>query len=366
MNRWKCSVGAGMVVCGALLASNLHAGPKLEISESSWVKLSLLGQLQYRNEQDAAVEHDFYLRRGRLIFAGQMKNGIQFFLETDSPNAGKSGAAAPSIYIQDAFADFRLLKVRDSEFWAAAGLILLPFSFENKSSAATLLGNDYNAEAIKFVNDLVWRDYGIELHGNLGKSVSARLGVFDGYDGYAGKAETKQSIEKNPSASLRVCGHVSVDLLGTAETGSFYTQERLAKGNYLALGAGIDSQSQATRTLVTTNDPVSLAKDSDAWVVDLQSGFEVGDVSCTVNGAYYYWDNASFKGNTMFVEAGVKYEKAEVTGKYSMSDPDAGAKTTDYTVGFNYFFEKHNARTGLEYRWGDSKNLILASVQFLL
>lgn len=361
MSKWKNGVGAVLVLSAMLASTDLQAGPKIGITDTSWVKISMLGQLQYRNEEDAAAENDFYMRRGRLIFAGQMREGIQFFMDTDSPNAGKYGTTSSSIYIQDIFADFRLLQVRDSELWAATGLILLPFSFESKASAASLLGNDYNTEAIKLVNDLVWRDYGIELHGNIGQSISARVGVFDGYDKYA-----TSTVEKNPAASMRVTGHVAVNLIGAAETGSFYTQERLGKGDYLSIGAGIDSQGKATRTLVTTNSPVSVEEDSDAWVVDLQSGFNLGELLLTLNGAYYNWDNAGFKGNTMFVEAGVKYDKAAVTGKFSVADPDGGEKTSDTTVGLHYFFDQHNARTGVEYRWGDNKDLILASVQFLL
>jgi len=361
MNHWKHRAGIVLAVGSMFFASDLHAGPKIAVSESGWVKISVLGQVQYRREQDAAAENDFYLRRGRLIFDGQMKDGIRFFMDTDSPNAGKSGNASTSIYIQDAFADLRLLKSGDTEFWAAAGLILLPFSFENKSSAASLLGNDYNSEALEFVNDLVWRDYGVEVHGNFGKGISMRAGVFDGYDGFS-----TATTEKNPATSLRITGHLAVNIIGVAETGPFYTQERLAKGKYLSLGAGIDTQSKATRTLVTTNNPASVEQDSDAWVMDLQSGFELGSITCTVNAAYYNWDNSRFKGNTMFVEGGAKYGKGMLTCKYSSSEPDSGDGIADVTTGIHYFFDQHNARIGLEYRTGDSKDMILASLQFLL
>jgi hypothetical protein len=88
-----------------------------------------------------------------------------FFVETDNDNAGKAGGASVSTDIQDAFMDVRLVDKDMVKAWLSGGLILLPFSFENKASAASLLGIDYNAETIKFSNHFVWRDYGAEVHG---------------------------------------------------------------------------------------------------------------------------------------------------------------------------------------------------------
>jgi hypothetical protein len=243
----------------------------------------------------------------------------------------------------------------------AGGLILLPFSFESKASAASLLGNDYNVEAIRLVNTFVWRDYGAELHGHCGKKVSYRVGAFDGYDPYATTA-----IQKNSGAALRYTGHIAVNVLGEAETGSFYTQERLQKGHYLSLGAGFDTQDKATRTIVIPGGDPSVEQDSDAWVVDVQSGFDAGKASVTVNGAFYDYDNGLFRGNTAFVESGVKAFNAELTGKWLEVSPKDGNRTTDWTVGGYYFFKKHNTRAGVEYRWGDSNELVLGCVQVLL
>jgi hypothetical protein len=338
-----------------------QAGPQLNISSNSWIKLSLLAQAHFAYDRDAADREDFFLRRGRIIVNGQVTDGIQFFVETDNDNAGKSGAGNVSTDIQDAFVDFRLLKTPSCEAWVAGGLILLPFSFESKASAASLLGNDYNVEAIRLVNTFVWRDYGAELHGHCGKKVSYRVGAFDGYDPYATTA-----IQKNSGAALRYTGHIAVNVLGEAETGSFYTQERLQKGHYLSLGAGFDTQDKATRTIVIPGGDPSVEQDSDAWVVDVQSGFDAGKASVTVNGAFYDYDNGLFRGNTAFVESGVKAFNAELTGKWLEVSPKDGNRTTDWTVGGYYFFKKHNTRAGVEYRWGDSNELVLGCVQVLL
>ncbi len=339
------------------MATPAMAGPKWKVGNDGWMKLAFLGQVHYLHDDHADQKNDFFLRRGRFILAGQVMDGIRFFVETDNDKAGKRGTTV-STDIQDAFIDVRL---GNSDHWVEAGLILLPFSFENKSSAAKLLGLDYNSEAIKLPNTFVWRDDGVELHGNFGKQLAYRVGVFDGYDNAA----------KNPDAQLRITGHIAYDILSSVETGWFMTQERF-KGTYLSVGAGADYQPDATGT----NSQNGL--DYFAWVVDFQSGWDLDPMHLTVNGAWYDWNNAAggYEGSTAFVEAGALVDKTMVTAKYSLQDPDSGDSITNYTVGLAYFWKHHNAKVGIEYRWGDrtpnansdseDEATTLVGVQFLL
>jgi hypothetical protein len=330
-----------------------YAGPKWELGEDSWMKLSFLGQAHFANLNNAPNESDFYLRRGRFILAGQIMDGVKFFVETDNDNAGKHGVDA-STDIQDAFIDVR---IADTDHWVMGGLVLLPFSMETYSSAASLLGIDYNSEVIKLTNTFVWRDYGVSFHGNFNKKVAYRAGFFDGYDSTTGT--------KNPDAAIRFTGHVAYGVFGEVETGWFYTQDKQAKkGNYLTVGAGFDNQSDATQIGVSEID-------STAWVVDFQSGFGLGDTDfgpadLTINGAFYGWDNAAFDGTTAFVEGGLRVSKAMGTLKFSNQKQDGADRVTDITFGAHYFMKGHNVRGGIEFRTGDSEDLILAGVQFLL
>lgn len=348
------------VICVAVLAlaGVVNAGPKWDVGEDGNMQLSFLGQVHFLSVDGAPDGDDIYLRRARFILSGQIQDGLTFFVETDNDNAGKAGTDA-STDIQDVFADARLVE-GDSELWVKAGLILLPFSFETRASAASLLGIDYNVEAVKLVNTFVWRDYGAELHGNIGSRFSYAAGVFDGYD--------LKDSSKNPDAQMRYTGHVAVNIIGAAEKGWFFTQERMgAKGSYVSLGAGFDTQKDATLTTVGEEDAaVVLENDNDAWVVDMQSGYAREGMSATLNAAYYDWDNSIFKGNTAFVETGLLVKKTMVTLKYSLQAPDAGSDTADYTAGLHYFLKKHNARGGVEFRWGDSADQVLAGIQFLL
>jgi hypothetical protein len=341
------------------------SGPKIQITDDSYLQAGVLGQIQATHTEGAADEDDIYLRRARIILSGQMMDGVQFFMDTDSPNAGKAGAGDAEVDIQDAFVDCRLPAI--TNHWVKAGLILLPFSFESRSGAATLLGNDYNSEAIKLVNTFVWRDYGAEVHGDfLNRRVSYAAGVFDGYD--------TEGSTKNPDADFRYTAHVAVNVVGEAENSWFYNQNRLGKKmTYVSIGAGVDRQDKASLikpkpAAAGSADPEASDKvvDSEAYVVDLQSGYEVDDWGLVLNAAWYTWDNSVFEGETSFAEGGVWVGKTMVTTKYSVQEPDKGSATEDFTVGVHEFLKGHAVRAGLEYRWGDSPDQWLLGLQFLL
>ena len=223
------------------------------------------------------------------------------------------------------------------EHWVEAGLILLPFSFENRSSAASLLGLDYNSSVIKLAEHFrVARQRRNAPRQLRRPAVSYCAGVFDGYDRGGGS--------KNPDAELRFTGHAAVNVIGKAETGWFYGQCRLPKESYVSLGAGADAQDKATLTIPKVaegEEPLpGEVEDSDNYVVDMQSAYVISDtMSLTLNGGYYFWDDAAFKGDTAFAEAGLLIDKTMVTLKYELQNPDAGTDTQDYTAGRALFPE---------------------------
>ncbi|MEJ2689703.1 MAG: hypothetical protein P8130_07095, partial [Deltaproteobacteria bacterium] len=140
MRNMKLPAIATMFILWLFLSVPAFAGPKIDFGEDSYMKFGILGQPHFSYMSDAAEEHDFYLRRLRLIMDGQIMKGVKVFVETDYANAGRNGVDA-KMDIQDAFVDVQLL---DTDHWVEGGLILRPFSFENASSAASLLGIDYN------------------------------------------------------------------------------------------------------------------------------------------------------------------------------------------------------------------------------
>lgn len=347
------TVRTHMVVIMTTVSLMAVAGPKFEVSDDAYLQAGILGQVHGTYTDNTADKEDIYLRRARVILFGQVMDGVKFFVETDNDNAGKAGKSGVSTDIQDAFIDICLTENN----WLEIGLILLPFSFETKSSAASLLGIDYNSEVIKLANTFVWRDNGAELHGSLGKKIAYRAGVFDGYDA--------DGASKNSEAELRYTGHIAVNVIGDVQTGWFYSQERLSDAPYLSIGIGGDYQEDATR-MKSIDDTTDLITGNEAYVIDFQSGCKLGALGVTLNGAWYKWDNAVFKGDTLFTEAGLRYKKLQLTAKVTNQDPDSGESVGDTTVGLNYFMQNHNARGGIEYRSGDSPDQILVGMQFLL
>ena len=358
MGRKVSLVCTALLLTALLVAGPAHAGPKWEYGDAAWMKLDLLGQIHYSFLDGAEDEDDFYIRRFRILVNGQVMEGIKVFAQTDYSNAGKQGADS-EFTLLDGWADVQLF---GSDHWLKGGLIPLPFSMENRSAVGALLGLDYNAESIKLVNDSTWRDVGFVLQGTFADRLGYRAGIFDGYE----------SSEKNSNADLRFTGRLDLAVIGGVPTG-WYVQDTIGGGTYLRVGGGYDQQNQATLVTPELLDPAAMAAatptpvDSKAWVLDLQSGYQFsGALHLTVNGAWYDWDNSEFKGNTAFVEAGLRYEKAMGTFKYSLQDPEGGDKTTDYTAGLHYNLKGNNMKGGVEYRWGDSADWWLVGVQFLL
>ena len=313
------------------------------------MKLDLLAQGHYSFLEDAENESDFYLRRFRILVNGQVTEGIKVFFQTDYSNAGKNGAN-PEFTLLDGWVDVQLFK---SSHWLKAGLIPLPFSMENRSSVAALLGIDYNTETLKFVNDSTWRDVGAVLQGTFSKRLGYRVGMFDGYE----------NSDKNSDADLRFTGRVDVAAIGDVQTG-WYTQDTLGGGTYLRGGIGYDYQDKATLiTIVADEIPV----DNEVWVLDFQSAYQFNEAyQLTVNGAWHNGDNSNFDGSTAFVEAGLRYKNIIGTFKSSLQDPDAGDNINDYTLGLHYNLKANNLKGGIEYRTGDSNDWWLVGIQFLL
>ncbi|MBK9304652.1 MAG: hypothetical protein IPM94_12405 [bacterium] len=352
MTRTDWMLRAALVVLTVAAAPAL-AGPRWDLDDGAYLQFSLLGQFQAQALEGADDDLDLYLRRGRLIFSGQIADGVKVFAETDNDNAGRYRAGGVSTDLQDVFVDLRL----GGDQWLQAGLILLPLSFESTSSAASLLGLDYNAEVIKLAHTFVWRDQGLMLHGPCGKRFAYRAGVFDGHD---------DAVTKNAAAAPRFTGHLEFAAVGAAPTAWFHGQERLGGETYLLLGTGVDYQERASRLGAVAGGSPGWVINNRAFVLDLQSGFGAGDIFYTCNAGWYDWDNLNFAGSTWFAEAGLRRDRVQLTGKIAANEPDVGAAVRNFTAGLHFFRLQHKLRYGLEYSTGDSPNQLLAGVQFLL
>ena len=243
----RTSFAALVVTAGlALSLPCLPAGAQWQVASadgSSTLKLGVLLQPQAELIETADGEdhsQNLFLRRARVLLGGTYSERWSFFLETDSPNLGKSkpdGSKSSDLYVQDAFVTYST----GDAFKIDAGMLLMPLSHNHETSAGMLLPVDYGPFTFVESDPLtekVGRDYGIEARGYvLGRHLEYRAGVFQGYRGSDLAGGSGAGTEPF-RLTMRAVWYPF-----EAETGYFYTGSSLGAKRILALGATYDVQS---------------------------------------------------------------------------------------------------------------------------
>jgi hypothetical protein len=168
------------------LASSAHAAYKIG-TDDTYLKIGGLLQVRLALIEEGApngesLGTDFYIRRMRLMFYGQLNEWVNFFIETDNPNFGKNGNFTPNTFIQDAYLEVNLHKAIQIDM----GMLLVPFSHNGYQGATSLLTMDYHIALARYApgGNKVWRDYGAMVRGMpLGKWFEYRVGVYNGVHG---------------------------------------------------------------------------------------------------------------------------------------------------------------------------------------
>lgn len=175
-------------------------------------------------------QQNLYLRRARLIVGGDIGEDVSFFIETDSPNLGKTPKSQGLGFIlQDAFLEWKPTKVLQID----SGLFFVPLSRNALQSTLSYYGLDLSV--LSTINNtatqsIVLRDLGMQARGFfLNDHLLYRVGLFQG------------ERDSNARNSLRVAGYVQYDFLDT-ETGYVFTGTALGKKKILAIDGGTDWQ----------------------------------------------------------------------------------------------------------------------------
>ena len=234
---------------------------------------------------------NLFLRRARVIVAGQVAPGVTFFFETDNPNLGKNKAAGSlgtGLIVQDAFAEWKIA----DEFAIQGGLILIPLCRNCLQSAAGLLSIDYGSYSFLQIgatatNSSVGRDTGFQAKGYLlDKHLEYRVGAFQGA---RAPASATNAASNN---AFRVAARVMYDVFDT-EVGHFYSGTSLGKKKILAIGGGIDTQSSY-----------------QAYAADVFFDWPIaGGNGITLQADYIHWDGGTtyttlLARNSFFAEGG--------------------------------------------------------------
>jgi hypothetical protein len=343
MRKVLCSIAMLAMVMG--VGSSAFAwGPKMAINEDVWMQVGFLAQIQFEAAEDGSGNHDkwsndFFARRARIMGMGSVHKNIKFFFDTDVPNAGKDDMDDDIVW-NTGFVDFQIMP----QFNVSVGRILVPFSVENRASAAQTLGIDYNTNVTKVPtlaqDRAFWRDDGVEVHGLLMDGlIDYRVGVFRG---------ERDSIA-NGDDNLRTTGMVMINL-GDAQPGWFFNMNSLGALNILSFSAGYDYISLG-------GDGV---EDHKAWNLGAHVDQALADGRIVGSAAFYDWDGPYYSGQTASVQAGYQMDCPFREGSYIQpvlrwqhQDPDGGTELNTFNIGLNYFFKGHNVNFKVDYAIND-------------
>jgi hypothetical protein len=324
-------------------ASIARAQVLIKVNDNVNFKLGVLGQFQADTIHDTGTDvtaTNLFVRRLRLLFGGQVAKDVTFFVETDTPNLGKTLATGknitPSTIIQDAYGEFK----PSNGFALDAGLMFVPFSRNSVQSAATLLPIDYGAYTFSQsapTQSSTGRDTGFQAKGYFVKNrLEYRIGAFQG---------VRNARSDN---SMRFAGRLQYNALDT-ETGFFYTGTYVGAKKILAVGAAFDTQSHyhGYDADVFTEYPFG----PGAFTGQLDVTHFDGDVTFTTLP----------KQNDILLELGYLLRAIKVTPVLQFAHRDIVDVTrgdeTRVSIGANYWWAAHNANVKVAYMNIDPKGL---------
>jgi hypothetical protein len=328
-----------LCVIGALLLALVPAPAKAQIvvkNEDVNFKFGIQGQLWGDWTQDATgtqgYQQNFYLRRARIIFGGDIGKDISFFVENDDPKLGITPKnLASGFLLQDALLEWRPTTV----FQVVGGLMIVPFSRNGLQSTLSYLTLDVSP--ISTVSNAVTqssalRDVGFEAKGFFFKDhLLYRLGEFGG------------ERDANGHNSPRTVGYVQYDFLNP-EKGYLFSGTTLGKQKILAVDAGFDKQG-AYRGLsanMAAGLPVNKGDEIGAQYqfihYDGRTKFPaIADHNDHLLEAGYYIHQAKF-------QPFLKYEKQTF-----VAAANASKDINRFGMGANYYIRGQNLKWTLQY-----------------
>lgn len=402
---------AGLVMASFLAISGQAKAAYQIGDDESYLKIGGLLQGWMTLTEDGApngkdLETEFYLRRMRLMFYGQINKWVNFFVETDNPNFGKGGNLTPVTFIQDAYLEFNLHPAIQVD----VGMILVPFSHHGMQGATSLMGLDYHSSLIRYPggSHKVWRDFGVMLRGMpLGKWLEYRVGVFNGVHGNAGPKNytdfSAATDPRNPKDLPRITGRLTFNIFeeegGAGVGGMFYdgiylknTDEGVVSTKQvLSVGVSVDWQKDLnakwgakpdapadpndplpTRSIDSRDDYLAVAGDIFAdipldakklWSLNGQVNFYFYSFGDRKDGDTWLdstGDAASYTGVGLSSELGLRYDRYQpvILVDWYNAIKAPGGNTGDFLGiygGFNYWLFGHSTSIKVQFG-GESLN----------
>ena len=232
-------------LASVLLCNAAHAQVVVTVNDTVNFRLGFLVQTWADGLQDPisrGYSYNFFLRRVRLIVAGNLVKDVSFFFETENSRLGDAGTDGvkninTGLHVLDAFGEWRVFG--SDRFILDVGKMVIPLSRNSLQSITSPLALD--AGTFTFLQSAgtqsdAGRDVGFQLKSYLANGhLELRGGVFDGLRAAttAGGAGSRNSP--------RWVGRVVYNFFDT-ESGYIPVGTNLGKKKILAIGGGYDTQ----------------------------------------------------------------------------------------------------------------------------
>ncbi len=190
---------------------------------------------------------NLFIRRIRILLAGNLAKNLSFFYETDQPRSGFAGTdgnknVSSGFLTQDAFAEY---KIAGNALMLDAGLFLVPTSRNGLTSTQSFLAFDLGTWALQgngIMKGNGGRDYGFGLKGYVADNhLEYRLAAFQGNRSGTTPQKAPLGPEAGSRNSFRIGGRVAYDFLDP-EMGYVYAGTYRGAKKVIAVGAWGDGQ----------------------------------------------------------------------------------------------------------------------------
>jgi len=301
-------------------------------SEDISARFGIQGQLWADWAQDPTrtvngYTQNLFLRRARLMAGGEIGNDLTFFLQTDSPNLGKTPKSpAAGFMLQDAFLEWKA----STPLRIDGGLFVVPLSRNSLQSTASYYTVDISS--LTTINNsatqsAALRDLGFGARGFFLKSrLQYRFGVFQG---------ERDSDGRN---SLRTSGYFQYDFRD-AEMGYTFVGTALGKQKILAIDAGFDAQGSYHA------ESANIAIDQPVFGGDELGGqfqffhYNGGEKFTAIHEQNDWFVEGAYYADRMKFQPFGKFEEQSITGSV-----DSASNIHRVGGGLNYYIHAQNLK----------------------
>ncbi len=333
--------------CLLCLTKNAEAA-KINISDTAFLNINGYAQfwLSMPMDQGPTLQTDFYLRRVRLLFSGQIAPNFNFFIGTLNGDMGKNGDMSSRTLIADAWLEYIVadyLKIN-------AGLLKLPFSRHMQQTGAKLHGLDFHGSCLQREGGIGHRDMGVMARGLLlNKHIDYRLAIVDGIEYAPGDPDTDPPVTAiNENDSLRVVGRIGYNVFDP-EPGFFWAGTYLGKKKILSFGIsfdiqpGVGGENGEELYYALAFDAVADIPIGKNGIVATLNAYKFGP-GCTVPEGSGFWADFGYRIN--------KIEPLVSLESYTPTNGDTG-KRLAILGGLNWWIHGHNVN--LKFQFGSVK-----------